>query len=218
MTKVRLVETIAIMQNSIPIRGELERAMSYLMAADVEAGRYTQLELIARRNYTYGLCQELPTTETVTQFGLSDLAGPMLFLVVTVVISLVVTRIGKRLEKRSEALKAELDIDGDGEVSQAEMRSAMLERLSKLELLSKSSQPAVSNIFRILRHHKIKKKVAQQIDTAAHGRQVRLAKRPEEVAAINAQRHARGWLSRIHTSRLEDQLAQALAHELIIGV
>lgn len=98
------METIGIMQNAIPIRSEFERAVSYLKCRQTWRRAATptlRWKQGATTRTALPRTQDLPSTEMVTQIGLSDLGGPMLFLVATAVISLAITRFGKRLDKRS---------------------------------------------------------------------------------------------------------------------
>ena len=55
---VRLPEAITELSNAIPVRAELEQAVSAAIRTDVEAGRYVELETEARQNYSYALCPE----------------------------------------------------------------------------------------------------------------------------------------------------------------
>ena len=105
-TKVKLDKTVAVVGVTIPVRSEIERAVSWAITRDVEVGMYITRREEARLNYTYGLCAEVATTETLTQFhGLLDLGGPIVFhLVFASFISFLVTRVGRAVARRTEHL------------------------------------------------------------------------------------------------------------------
>ena len=50
---VRLPEPIYELSNAIPVRGEIEQAISTAIQSDLEAGLYEKLEVEALHNYTY---------------------------------------------------------------------------------------------------------------------------------------------------------------------
>jgi len=141
-TKARLAETVTVVPNAIPVRGEIERVLSSMIASDVEAGEFTRQRNLAILNYTYDKCAEQSTTTSRRQFTLGDLSGPMVLLIVTSFVSVLLTRIGKALKRRSEQLKRQLDKDGDGVITRVEIASAVAEKRNSLRLRgSHSAEP-----------------------------------------------------------------------------
>ncbi len=124
-TQARLAETVTIVANTIPVNGEIERALSSMIARNVELGEFTRQRNAALLNYTYDKCAEKSTTSSRKQFTLADLGGPTVLLVVTSFFSVIVTRLGKMLKRRTEQIKAHIDTDGDGVVTTAELKRAM---------------------------------------------------------------------------------------------
>ena len=153
-TKARLAETVTVEANTIPVRGEIERAVSTLIARDKEAGVFTRLRNEALLNYTYDRCAERSTTTRRRQFDITDLGGPMVFLTVTSLLSVIVTRIGKAAARRTEQLKKSIDTDGDGVVTTLELASAALKsgRRSFAGVTSATSATATQGASTLTRH------------------------------------------------------------------
>jgi len=124
-TKIRLLETVSLMANACPVRSEIERAMSMAIRHDVEAGIYTLRRNDARRNFTYGMCKELPSVSTINQLTLNELGGPIYQLGIVAIVSLILTRVGRTLNNRANKLKEQLDVDNDGDVSTNEILQAV---------------------------------------------------------------------------------------------
>jgi len=122
--KVRLRETIAIIDNAMPVTPEILRPMSALVARNKERGLYAAKTIEAKLNYTHNLCLESDLTTEKVEFGVPDLIGPIFFLLVSSVVSVLVTRIFNRIDKKTDKVKEALDTDGDGHVSAAELRAA----------------------------------------------------------------------------------------------
>ena len=120
-SKARLVETITTAGNAVPVSDVLQPALSWAIATALEAGRYQPLVVEARLNYTRSLCQEADLTSTKTQLDVRDLGAPLIFLLIVATCSLLLTRLGKGIEKKSADAVAELDVDGDGQVSKLEI-------------------------------------------------------------------------------------------------
>ncbi|KAL1522463.1 hypothetical protein AB1Y20_017451 [Prymnesium parvum] len=131
-TKGRLRETVTILANSIPIRKEIEQAVSYAITREVEAGTYIRLRDEARRNYTYGLCVEAETHRGRSQFGLEDLGGPLMFLGCAAFISVLITRFGMVSARAADRIKERLDKDHDGNVTGAEVVHAVVDSVIHL--------------------------------------------------------------------------------------
>lgn len=104
---------------------------------------YTKLVTEGLVNYTYQQCPEADTTSDLVQFTLAELGGPMIFLVVTSVLSMLITRIGRSVQRRTEALKNSIDVDGDGVVTRKELAVAMAQsvHLSKPKRRSTVAPP-----------------------------------------------------------------------------
>ena len=67
--KVRLRETIAIIDNAMPVRPEILRPMSALVARNKERGLYAAKTIEAKLNYTLNLCLESDLTTEKVEFG-----------------------------------------------------------------------------------------------------------------------------------------------------
>ena len=67
--KVRLRETIAIIDNAMPVRPEILRPMSALVARNKERGLYAANTIEAKLNYTHNLCLESDLTTEKVEFG-----------------------------------------------------------------------------------------------------------------------------------------------------
>ena len=124
-TKARLVETVAFFDNSIPVRDDLVQAVSWAITHAVEAGRYAGFANKGRQNYTETPCPEASLTSRKVELGVSDLGAPLFFLLFVAFASLLMTRAGHALRRRSEKLARKLDMDGDGNVSNAEVVTAI---------------------------------------------------------------------------------------------
>tara|TARA_B110001452_G_scaffold256382_1_gene249670 strand:- start:206 stop:1465 length:1260 start_codon:yes stop_codon:yes gene_type:complete len=129
-TKAMLAEAVMVLGNAIPVRDDLQAAMSWAIRTAVEAGEYAPLKTEAQTNYTGDLCKDTDLTTTKVQLGVRDLGGPLLFLLIVTASSLLVTRAGQLVEHEAEEAmaviekgKAAIDVDGDGEVSAAELMS-----------------------------------------------------------------------------------------------
>jgi hypothetical protein len=127
--KVRLLDTVTVLANAIPVNGAMERALSFAIARDVEAGRYTARRDEARRNYTYSMCREIGINRARAQFDLRDLGAPLIFLISAAVVSLIVTRIGRCIDRYVARVKEKIDTDGDGEVTPRELQRALLREI-----------------------------------------------------------------------------------------
>jgi len=130
-SKARLVETITTVGNAIPVRDSLQEAVSWAISRALEAGEYAPLVSEARLNYTAGLCKEADLTSTKRQLGTRDLGAPLIFLLIVATISLFLSRLGNAIEKKSAQAKAAIDVDGDGEVSKAEIVAYWLKSISR---------------------------------------------------------------------------------------
>jgi len=105
-SKVRLLETVSMQDNSIPVRDELVPAMSWAITRAVEAGKYAPLVKQARGNYTYDICPEAPMVmKGARSLGVSDLGAPLIFLAIVSVLSLVLTRLGGKFIMKAEEVK-----------------------------------------------------------------------------------------------------------------
>ena len=105
-TLVRLPEAITELSNAIPVRGEIEQAVSAFIRTHVETGRYVELEIEAFQNYTYGVCTETLQRAVRSVFGLGDLGSALLLLLVfAAVISPLVTIVGHRIMKRTDLVE-----------------------------------------------------------------------------------------------------------------
>ena len=131
-TKVRLPESVATFTIAMPVVDAIARGISWRMDAEVRTGQYMRLEQEAIDNYTVNACVEgQQEADGVLQFGLPEMAGLMLVLFVVSTASLIIDRVGRYIENRSAKLKAAIDTDGDGIVTNAELLRAMSRRSSR---------------------------------------------------------------------------------------
>ena len=72
---VRLPEMITELSNAIPVRSEIEQAVSAFIQTDRDSGLYEELEVQAQRNYTYSVCPELKQQHVRSVFGFNDFGG-----------------------------------------------------------------------------------------------------------------------------------------------
>ena len=106
-TKVRLTETIAVIENSIPVREELVSAMSWAISTAVESGTWEPLAAEARLNYTRSPCRETGIDGgggSPPRMGITDFGALLVGLLLVAIISLAVTRIGIKTEHAATKL------------------------------------------------------------------------------------------------------------------
>ena len=60
----------------------------------------------AQRNYTSGICREAKSTGRKLKLDISDLGGPLIFLLIVAVCSLVINRIASAAHAREQQLEA----------------------------------------------------------------------------------------------------------------
>ena len=105
-TKARLPDVVVTVPCTIVVRDALNRALSWALRTEVEAGRYAPLLAEAQRNYTSGICREARLTGRKLKLSISDLGGPLLFLIFVAVCSLIINQIIAALERHKKKLEA----------------------------------------------------------------------------------------------------------------
>eukprot|EP00966_Prymnesium_polylepis_P037815 877750-Prymnesium_polylepis.2 len=105
-TKARLPDVVVTVPNAIVVTEALNQPLSWAVSADVEAGRYPSLIEEAQRNYTSSICREAKLTGRKLKLDISDLGGPLIFLLIVAVCSLVINRIAKAADAREQQLEA----------------------------------------------------------------------------------------------------------------
>ena len=102
--KYRLRETVASVDNSYPVRSELERVLSWQIQRRLERGRYAALAAEARLNYTVAPCRERPASSQYRQLGMREMGGPIALIALGVSISIIATRIGLASQWRAKVV------------------------------------------------------------------------------------------------------------------
>ncbi len=132
----------------MPIAPTIAQPMSALLEAELALGGWSAIEDEAKANYTSNICPEQPAEVELATFGLWDMIGPIMFLVIVSTASLIITRCASAAHRRAEALRKALDTDGDGKVSHAEMiaaqRAAWAKSKSRLTLRPSKPQANVA--------------------------------------------------------------------------
>jgi len=106
--------TVTIVSNTVPIRQKLASAMSALIERDTEAGKYIEAQTEAKLNYTGQVCKDVGVWQTKQQFSASDLAAPLCFVVVGVLVGLLIDYIGSRyVDTAAQKIATVVDVHGD---------------------------------------------------------------------------------------------------------
>ena len=120
-TKERLAQTVATFTIAMPVNDAIARGLSWRFDTQKRTGRYVELEQEAMGNYTQHACGARPQGSEAIRFGVMEMAGMMLLLLISSTASLIITRVGRRMERETQRLKLALDTDGDGQVSRKEL-------------------------------------------------------------------------------------------------
>ena len=119
-------EVVFSMPNTIVMRDELHKHLSWAVQTDIEAGKYVPLEEVALRNYTTELCPEAPIEDRKSSLGIKDFGALLAFLMMVGTGSLIINKVLAATHRQMH----EMDKDGDGHVTALEMIEASVAGVS----------------------------------------------------------------------------------------
>lgn len=107
--KAKLPGVVLSVACTVPVSSELVSGISWAISKDVDTGVYLQYEMEAQDEFRPDSCKGGDFQAEKSQFGLSDMVGPLCLLVFVSTGSQIVTQISAWTHHRSEKLKAKLD-------------------------------------------------------------------------------------------------------------
>lgn len=130
-TKTALPGTVATVGVGMPLGPQVCKAVSWILELDGDL-RYPPLVAEAKLNYTqpHSACTEGSAASggAMVEFGLHDMMGPIAFLSLVALVSVALTFLRRESERRARRsiskVRAAIDTDGDGVLSQAELSAA----------------------------------------------------------------------------------------------